>query len=123
MTSPEAQLLAAIEAGHPDITQHSAWLDLFLKLAQPRIEEILQFLNQWSQNSDHSPTPRILKLTEELSGLCSEQSSLGMAQLAISIRDTLLRTSGRNLSVTQKNGLTKAAKELLRQLHQHAARV
>ena len=41
---PEAALWQALRAQHTDVTRLEAWLDLFLKLAQPRIEPLRSML-------------------------------------------------------------------------------
>lgn len=121
--TPEAELLQALRAGHTEITRHSAWLDLFLQLAQPRIDALRDALQSWQHQAD-APLPfSALVVADELSGLCAEQSSTSLTTLSGAIGRALRQASAENASPALRQALLLASEELWRQLHQHAAGV
>jgi hypothetical protein len=122
--SPEAELLQALRAGAGDIRRHSAWLDLFLGLAQSRIDALCQTLRDWQAQSPDRPLPfAALAQADELAGLCAEQSSDSLAELSSLLAQALRRVSAQSATAAQRQALTQAGDELMRQLHQHAAGV
>ncbi len=121
--SPEAELWQALRAGDRTITRHSAWLDLFLQLAQPRIDALRSALNE-RLAQPASPLPFMaLTMAEELAGLCAEQTSASLAELAQAISTAVQQASARPDAAAPPEALVQACDELLRQLHQHAAGV
>ncbi len=121
--TPEAELLQALRAGDSGITRHSAWLDLFLQLAQPRMDVLGSALHVWAGQAD-APLPfAALASAEELAGLCAEQASASLTELAQAIADGVRQASATPSTLTRRMALAQAGDELLRQLHQHAAGV
>jgi hypothetical protein len=121
--TPEAELLQALRSGDAAITRHSAWLELFLQLAQPRLDALGLALQGWADQAD-APLPfAALTGAEELAGLCAEQGSDSLAQLAQAICAGLRQASAAPATPAQRLALAQAGEELLRQLHQHAAGV
>ena len=122
--TPEVQLWQALHGGAADIGRHSAWLDLFLQLAQTRIDALRQTLIEWQDRAQAQPLPfAALAQADELAGLCAEQASPSLAQLSAALAQALRRASAQSPTVAQQKALVQASDELMRQLHQHAAGV
>ena len=122
--TPEAELLRALYGGEANITHKRAWLDLFLELAQTRIDALRQTLNHWhAQPAQQSLPFAALTQADELAGLCAEQPSDSMAQLAEMLAQAVRRASAQSATADQRQALLQASDELWRQLHQHAAGV
>ncbi len=122
--TPEAELLSALQGGAADITRHRAWLDLFLELAQSRIDALRQTLTAWHAQAADQPLPfAALTQADELAGLCAEQPSDSLAQLSAALAQALRRASAQSASPEQRLAMIQATEELWRQLHQHAAGV
>ncbi len=122
--APEAELLQALRDGDADITRHSAWLDLFLQLAQSRIDALGQTLRDWHRQSPDQPLPfAALTQADELAGLCAEQPSDSLAELSAELAQALRRASAQPATPERRLALVQAADDLMRQLHQHAAGV
>jgi hypothetical protein len=122
--TPEAELLRVLQAGDADITRHRAWLDLFLELAQTRIDALRQTLNAWQAQAIDQPLPfAALTQADELAGLCAEQPSDSLVRLSAMLAQALRRASAQSASLEQRQSMVQATEELWRQLHQHAAGV
>jgi len=122
--TPEAELLRVLQAGDADITRHRAWLDLFLELAQTRIDALRQTLNAWQSQAIDQPLPfAALTQADELAGLCAEQPSDSLVRLSAMLAQALRRASAQSASLEQRQSMVQATEELWRQLHQHAAGV
>jgi hypothetical protein len=122
--TPEAELLRVLQAGDADITRHRAWLDLFLELAQTRIDALRQTLNGWQAQAIDQPLPfAALTQADELAGLCAEQPSDSLVRLSAMLAQALRRASAQSASLEQRQSMVQATEELWRQLHQHAAGV
>ena len=122
--SPEAELLQALRAEAGDIRHHGAWLDLFLGLAQSRIDALCQTLRDWQVQSPDQPLPfAALTQADELAGLCAEQPSDSLVRLSAMLAQALRRASAQSASLEQRQSMVQATEELWRQLHQHAAGV
>jgi hypothetical protein len=119
--TPEAELLQAIRSGDPDITRKGAWLDLFLQLAQQRIESLQRVLQHWAQQTQAALPFAALPLADELADLCAEQHSPSLAELALRLSQALRQASASDHSPVSQRAILQASEELLRQLHQHAA--
>jgi len=115
---PEAALWQALRAQHTDVTRLEAWLDLFLKLAQPRIEPLRSMLHDWAKQPEAT-----LPFSDELAGLCAEQQVTSLYQLSAALADALRRASAGQVHALERAALAGAVEELWRQLHQHAAGV
>jgi hypothetical protein len=120
---PEAALWQALRAQHTDITRLDAWLDLFLKLAQPRIESLRSMLHDWAQRPEATLPFSALTLADELAGLCAEKQVTSLYQLSAALADALRRASAGQVHASDRAALEGAVEELWRQLHQHAAGV
>jgi hypothetical protein len=119
--TPEAELLQAIQAGRADITRMGAWLDLFLQLAEQRIEQLQRVLQHWAQQPQSALPFAALPLADELADLCAEQNNLNLAELALRLSQSLQNASATEQAPGQQRAILQASEELLRQLHQHAA--
>jgi len=118
--APEAELLQALKSGN-DPTRLGAWLDLFLQLAQSRIESLRAVLAAWSEGT---VVPfAALRLADELAGLSVEQASPSLATLSAALASALRRHSGHIATPEQRQSALDACEELWRPLHQHAAAV
>ena len=122
MTS-EVELLDALRSGQADVTRTGAWLDLFLQLAQPRIEKLQRVIGAWAQQPDSALPFIALSLADELAGICSEQNAASLYQLSSALANTLRHASAQNASNLKRQAIATSLDELLRQLHQHAAGV
>ena len=120
---PEAALWQALRDQHTDVTRLDAWLDLFLKLAQPRIEPLRSMLHDWAQHPEATLPFSALTLADELAGLCAEQQVTSLYQLSAALADALRRASAGQVNASDRAALEGAVEELWRQLHQHAAGV
>lgn len=122
--TPEVELWQALQSGATEIRRHHAWLDLFLQLAQTRIDDLRATLIEWQNCGDAQPLPfAALTQANELAGLCAEQASESLAHLSAALAQALQRASGQSVTSTQQQALVQASDELMRQLHQHAAGV
>ncbi|MDI9332081.1 MAG: hypothetical protein QM527_12395 [Alphaproteobacteria bacterium] len=121
--SPEAELLRALRSGSGDVASHSAWLDLFLQLAQGRIASLRDALGIWQASADAVLPFSALRQADELSGLCAEQASTSLSELSAALAAALRRHSGLPATPEQRQATVAACDELWRQLHQHAAGV
>ena len=118
MTS-EVELLDALRSGQADVTRTGAWLDLFLQLAEGRIQSLRTGLADW-QSGAALPFAA-LRWADELAGLCVEQTSPSLSQLSCALADALRRHSARVATPEERQATLQACDELWRQLHQHAA--
>jgi hypothetical protein len=119
--TPESELLQALQSGRNDITRMGAWLDLFLQLAEQRIEQLQRLLQHWAQQPP-SPLPfAALPLANELADLCAEQHNPNLAELALRLSQSLQNASASDPTQGRQRAILQASEELLRQLHQHAA--
>jgi hypothetical protein len=121
--TPESELLQALRSGHGEPTRLSAWLDLFLQLAEPRIDQLRSVLANWHQRPNAVMPFQALRLADQLAELCAEQPSSSLANLSMALAAALRRFSAQNADPAQREATMKACDELLRQLHQHAAGV
>ena len=121
--NPEVELLDALRSGKSDVTRTEAWLDLFLLLAQPRIEKLQALVQPWATQPSTALPFAALSLADELAGICSEQSAPSLLQLSGALALTLQKHSAQNAAPEQRQAIAQALDELLRQLHQHAAGV
>jgi hypothetical protein len=119
--TPESELLQALQSGRNDFTRMGAWLDLFLQLAEQRIEQLQRLLQHWAQQPP-SPLPfAALPLANELADLCTEQHNPNLAELALRLSQSLQNASASDPTQGRQRAILQASEELLRQLHQHAA--
>ena len=121
--NPEVELLDALRSGQADVTRTGAWLDLFLQLAQPRIEKLQRVIGAWAQQPDSALPFIALSLADELAGICSEQNAASLYQLSSALANSLRHASAQNASNLKRQAIATSLDELLRQLHQHAAGV
>jgi hypothetical protein len=121
--TPEVELLDALRSGQADVTRTGAWLDLFLQLAQPRIEKLQRTIDAWAQQPDSALQFVALSLVDELAGICSEQNAASLYQLSSALANALRHASAENASNLKRQAIATSLDELLRQLHQHAAGV
>ncbi|MEY2620909.1 MAG: hypothetical protein RIT26_729 [Pseudomonadota bacterium] len=121
--NPESELLLALRSGHGEPTRLSAWLDLFLQLAEPRITQLRSVLAEWLQRPTSVLPFQALRLADELADLCAEQPSPSLSTLSLALATALRRDSAQTPDPAQREAALKACDELLRQLHQHAAGV
>ena len=121
--SPEAELLQALRSGSTEITRHSAWLDLFLQLAQPRIEGLRTDLQAWLSQPDAALPFSALATADELAGLCAEQPASSLGELCGALSRVLRAASAGQTGTEVRQAVGMAVDELWRQLHQHAAGV
>ncbi len=121
--NPELELLQAIQAGQTDFTRTGAWLDLFLQLAEQRIEQLQRVLQHWAQQSQSTLPFAALPLAKELADLCAEQHNPNLAELALRLSQSLQNASAAEVAPGLQRAIVQASEELLRQLHQHAAGV
>jgi tRNA 2-selenouridine synthase SelU len=119
--TPEAQLLQAIQTGRTDITSMGAWLDLFLQLAEQRIDQLQRVLHHWAQQPQSALPFAALPLADELADLCAEQNNPNLTELALRLSQSLQNASAAGQTPEQQRAILQASEELLRQLHQHAA--
>jgi hypothetical protein len=119
--TPEAELLQAIQTGRTDITRMGAWLDLFLQMADQRIEPLHRVLQHWAQHPQSALPFAALSLAHELADLCAEQNTPNLAELALRLSQALQQASATDQAAPRQRAILQACEELLRQLHQHAA--
>ena len=114
--TPEAELLRVLQAGDADITRHRAWLDLFLELAQTRIDALRQTLNAWQSQAIDQPLPfAALTQADELAGLCAEQPSDSLVRLSAMLAQALRRASAAS---TRRSRNASFAKTTVRAISQ-----
>ena len=62
--TPESELLQALRSGHGEPTRLSAWLDLFLQLAEPRIDQLRSVLADCHQRPNAVMPFQALRLAD-----------------------------------------------------------